>query len=200
MLLSYRSIAKHTRHRSDVEKSKSARCQNTHWARCRAAVGFDWHLVGIQVVARPRPAVSMPVGSLLGRRRLCWHSSGNPTSARCQYAHRVTVGPTPAMLPARRRSAVGPRIGYLSGQCWICSAYARHLLGIPTSARCCHFLPVSQRADARFNRHLVGMLSLARHQADQHSALGPITFCRLRAEEFAAQCCHRPDIRPISNC
>ena len=57
-------------------------------ARCRAAVGFDWHLVGplsvypsghcwadgglvgIQVVIRRRPAVSMPIVSLSGRRRL----------------------------------------------------------------------------------------------------------------------------------
>ena len=169
-------------------------------ARCRAAVGFDWHLVGNQVVTRCRPTVSMPIGSLSGRRRLCSYSSGNPKSARCQYAHRVTVGPTPALLTTRPRSAVVPYIGSRSGQCWICSAYARYLLGKPTSARCWHFSPASRRADARFNRHLVGMLSAARHQADRHSAFGPMTFCRLRAEEFAAQCCHRPDIRPMSYC
>ena len=90
-------------------------------ARCRAAVGFDWHLVGNQVVTRHRPAVSMPIGSLLGRRRLCWHSSGNPTSACCQYAHRVTVS-----MP----------IGSLSGR--------RGYVGNLTSARCraAHRLPV----------------------------------------------------------
>ena len=129
-------------------------------ARCRAAVGFDWHLVGIQVVTRRRPAVSMPIGSLSGQRRLCSHSSGKTTSARCQYAHRVTVGPTAGLLATRPRSTVGPRIGSLSGQCRICSAYARHLLGKPTSARCWHYSPASRRADARFSRHLVGMPSI----------------------------------------
>ena len=104
-------------------------------ARCLAAVGIDWHLAGIQVVTRRRPAVSMPIGSLSGRRRLCSHSSGNLTSVRCQYAHWVTVGPTPALLATRPWSAVGPRIGSRSDQCWNCSAYARHLLGKPTSAR-----------------------------------------------------------------
>ena len=121
-------------------------------ARCRAAVGIDWHLVCFQVITRRWPAVSIPIGSLSGRRRLCLHSSGNPTSARCQYAHRVTVGPTPAFLATRPRSAVGPRIGSQSGQCRICSAYARHLLGKPT--------PSSGRGICR------SMLSSARHRAD----------------------------------
>ena len=152
------------------------------------------------MLTRRRPAFSMPIRSLSGRRRLCSDSSGNLTSARCQYAHRVTVGPTPALLVTRPHSAVGPRIGSWSGQCWICSAYARHLLGKPTLARCWHFSPATWWADARFNRHLVGILAAARHQADRHSAFRPMTFCRLWAEEFAAQCCHRPDIRPMSYC
>ena len=118
-----------------------------------------------------RPDVRIPIGSWS-----CSHSSGNPTSARCTYAHRFTVGPTAAMLVNRRRPAVGPHVGSWSGQCWICSAYARHLLGKPTSARCWHLSPASRRAEVRFNRHLVGMLSAARHQADRHSAFGPMTF------------------------
>ena len=105
-------------------------------ARCQAAVGFDWHLVGIQVVTRRRPAVSMSIGSLSGL--------------------------TAALLATRPWSAVGPRIGSWSGQCWICSAYTRHLLSKPTSARCRHFSPARRRADARFNRHLVGMLRSGR--------------------------------------